>query len=161
MIQLATLCYIEKDGKTLMLERGKKIGDIHRGKFNGLGGKLEVGENPEQCVVREVFEESGLHIDKPDLVGLLTFPKFTKNQDWRVYVYKASKFSGTITESAEGELSWQPTNKLHSLPLWEGDRYFLRWIEQRKFFVASFYYEEKILQKFQVQFRDNPTMHFA
>jgi len=71
-MKLATLCYIEKDGKTLMMLRNRKPGDIHKGKYNGLGGKLEPGESPEECVVREVFEESGLTIE-PHFEALLRF----------------------------------------------------------------------------------------
>lgn len=75
-MKLATLCYIKKDGKTLMLHRIKKKNDMHEGKWNGLGGKFEPGETPEDCVIREIEEESGLNIIKPRLRGLLTFPEF-------------------------------------------------------------------------------------
>lgn len=153
--QLATLCYIEHDGKTLMLERVKKDNDVHRGKFNGLGGKLKDGESPEQCAIREVKEESGLTIKNPKLVGLLTFPKFIGEQHWYVYVFKATSFAGTLIESPEGNLSWQDTITLHQLPLWQGDRYFLRWIQQDRFFIARFFYEEKILRQFEVTFPTN------
>lgn len=153
--QLATLCYIENNGKTLMLERVKKINDVHQGKFNGLGGKLEDGESPEQCAIREVKEESGLTISSPKLVGLLTFPKFIGEQHWYVYVFKATSFSGSLIESAEGNLSWQETKTLHQLPLWQGDRYFLRWMQQDRFFIGRFFYEEKMLRGFEVSFPES------
>lgn len=150
--QLATLCYIEDNDKTLMLERVKKSNDVHHGKFNGLGGKLEDGESPEQCAIREVHEESGLTIRNPKLVGLLTFPKFIGPQHWYVYVFKATRFSGTLINSAEGNLAWHETKTLTQLPLWQGDRYFLNWIAQGRFFCAKFIYEEKLLQGFEVTF---------
>ena len=72
----ATLCYVKNGNKTLMLHRIKKENDIHEGKWNGLGGKMEAGETPEECVIREVREESGLQIQNPALRGVLTFPNF-------------------------------------------------------------------------------------
>ena len=76
---LATLCYVKHDGCTLMLHRNKKANDIHEGKWNGLGGKFEAGETPEECAIREVYEESGLSIRGPKLCGLLMFPNFKGN----------------------------------------------------------------------------------
>ena len=73
-MKLATLCYIKQSGKTLMLYRNKKPNDIHEGKWNGLGGKFNPGETPEQCAIREIFEESGLQVKNPKLHGVLTFP---------------------------------------------------------------------------------------
>ena len=79
-MKLATLCYVRRDGKTLMLLRNKKINDMHAGKWNGLGGKFEAGETPEDCAIREIYEESGLRVVAPQLCGVLTFPI---NQDQR------------------------------------------------------------------------------
>ncbi|MAI88720.1 MAG: DNA mismatch repair protein MutT, partial [Candidatus Marinimicrobia bacterium] len=75
-MKIGTLCYITDSEKTLMLHRVKKENDMHEGKWNGLGGKLEAGESPEECVIREVYEESGLTIKNPKLKGIITFPKF-------------------------------------------------------------------------------------
>ena len=75
-MKLATLCYIMDEDKTLMLYRNKKENDYHEGKWNGLGGKLEAGETPEECAIREVYEESGLKVFGPQLKGLITFPMF-------------------------------------------------------------------------------------
>ena len=72
-MKLATLCYLQKEGQTLMLFRNKKKNDYHEGKWNGLGGKFEAGESPEQCAIREVYEESGLTMIKPEMAGFLTF----------------------------------------------------------------------------------------
>jgi 8-oxo-dGTP diphosphatase len=143
----ATLCYVEKSGKTLMLHRVKKKNDIHEGKWNGLGGKMEPGETPEECVVREVKEESGLRIEGPELKGILTFPRFDGRNDWLVFLYRAVRFSGRLTDSSEGRLEWIPTARLTELPLWEGDRLFLGWMHGGRFFSAKFVYERG-LQKY-------------
>ncbi len=150
-MKLATLCYIEKDGKTLMMLRNRKQGDIHKGKYNGLGGKLEPGESPDECVVREVFEESGLTIE-PLFRGIITFPLFTPGDDWYVFVYTADDFTGEQIDSPEGTLEWVPTESLLELNLWEGDRHFLQWLRDGKKFSAKITYIEKELKDVQVSF---------
>jgi 8-oxo-dGTP diphosphatase len=137
---LATLCYIKCDKHTLMLHRNKKPNDIHKDKWDGLGGKIEAGESPEECVIREIREESGLEIYKPRLHGLLLFPDFFGN-DWYVFVYTASEFSGDLIDSAEGTLKWIPDDDLTSLNLWESDHIFFEWIKSGKFFSAKFIYD--------------------
>lgn len=139
-MQLATLCYVIKDGKTLMLHRVKKKNDVHEGKWNGLGGKLERGETPEECVTREVKEEAGLDIVNPRLHGFITFPMFDGVKDWYVFVFTASEFSGEIIDSDEGRLEWIDNDKLLKLNLWEGDRIFIPWLFSKKFFSAKFTY---------------------
>jgi ADP-ribose pyrophosphatase YjhB (NUDIX family) len=94
---LATLCYVQTGGKTLMMHRNKRPDDVHLGKYNGLGGKFEPGESPEECVVREVFEESNLRI-KPRLRGVMTFPQFAKGHDWYCFLYTASEFEGDLKD---------------------------------------------------------------
>src|SRR5512143_1593526 len=89
-MKLATLCYVKRAGQTLMLHRIKRANDIHAGKWNGLGGKLEPGESPEQCVIREVREESGLLIQRPRYHGLLVFSDF-KDDDWYVWTFSATE----------------------------------------------------------------------
>ena len=120
-MQLATLCYIRKDNQTLMLHRVKKENDIHEGKWNGLGGKFEAGETPEECIIREVKEESGLNIINPKLHGFISFPLFDEIQDWFVFIFSAHEFTGHIIESDEGILKWIDDEKLSFLNLWEGD----------------------------------------
>ena len=139
-MKIATLCYVRHQGKTLMLFRNKKKNDVHEGKWNGLGGKLEPGESPEECAIREVKEESGLHVESPELRGVLTFPEFTPDHDWYVFVYEFNGFFGTISDCDEGELKWIPDDKVLSLELWEGDRYFLKWFYEGRFFSAKFTY---------------------
>jgi len=124
-----------------MLHRVKKADDIHQGKWNGLGGKLHMGETPEEGVIREVKEESGLEIAEPQLRGILTFPAFKDEEDWYVYVFIAHKFSGALTESIEGTLEWIDDRKLLELDLWEGDPIFLKSMERNEFFSGKFVYE--------------------
>jgi 8-oxo-dGTP diphosphatase len=138
---LATLCYLQKDGKTLMLHRIKKKNDIHEGKWNGLGGKVESGESPEECVIREVREESGLILEAPRLRGILTFPGFDGERDWYVYLFTGTDFHGDLIDSDEGRLEWIASGKVLDLPLWEGDRIFLKWLDQSRFFSGKFVYK--------------------
>lgn len=142
----ATLCYVRSDGKTLMMHRTKKANDIHEGKWNGLGGKMEAGETPEECVIREVEEESGLKIREPELRGILNFPDFDGKNDWIVFLFVARHFSGTLIDSSEGRLEWIPNRKLVELPLWEGDKFFLKWLKEKKFFSAKFVYKKGRLE---------------
>lgn len=151
-MELATLCYVRKNEKTLMIHRIKKENDMHRGKWNGLGGKLKPGETPEECVVREVREECGLLIKNPLLKGLLTFPAFDGFDDWYVFVFVATEFEGELTDSEEGDLQWISDSELSELNLWEGDRIFLRWLDRKEVFSAKFLYEDGKLIEYEVSF---------
>lgn len=148
----ATLCYVRSGGRTLMLHRNKKKGDVHLGKWNGLGGKLDAGESPDDCVVREVREESGLTILDPKLRGVLTFPAFQNGDDWLVFVYTATRFTGELAECPEGALSWVEDPKILDLPLWEGDRHFLPWLNGDRFFSAKFSYRDGRLASHEARF---------
>ena len=142
-MKLATLCYLHDRaaGKTLMLHRVKKENDMHKDKYNGLGGKFEPGESPEECVIREVFEESGLTITNPVLKGFITFPAFDSFEDWYVFVFVAEEFSGEMILSAEGNLEWIDDDKIMSLNVWEGDKVFMPWLSGDKMFSAKFIYD--------------------
>jgi len=135
-----------------MLHRIKRDRDIHEGKWNGLGGKMHAGETPEECVVREVHEESGLKIELPQMHGVMTFPDFKEKEDWLVFLFSAETFKGTLTECDEGVLEWIDDDKILDLNLWEGDKFFIEWMKQPKFFSAKFIYEEKKLKHHEVQF---------
>ncbi|MGA2488961.1 MAG: 8-oxo-dGTP diphosphatase [Anaerolineales bacterium] len=148
---LATLCYIQHDGCTLMIHRVKRADDIHLGKWNGLGGKFAPGESPEECVRREVREESGLEIRHPSLCGLLMFSSF-KGNDWYVFVFTAREFSGEMKENEEGYLEWISDDELESLPLWPSDHMFLPWIRQGHFFSAKFIYDGEEMKEHTVAF---------
>ena len=141
-MKLATLVYLKRDGKTLMLHRVKKENDYHEGKYNGLGGKLDPGESPEDCAIRETREESGLDLVDPVLKGFITFPNFDGVDDWYVFLFVGTHFSGEMIESPEGNLEWIDDDKLNDIPLWEGDYIFLPWLEGDRFFSAKFNYED-------------------
>lgn len=139
-MKLATLCYVRRAGQTLMIHRIKKENDMHLGKWNGLGGKLETGETPEECAVREIREESGLLVRNPKLKGFLTFPGFANDEDWYAFVFVVDDFEGELVESPEGILRWIDDDDLLQLNLWEGDLIFLPWLDQAGFFSGKFVY---------------------
>ncbi len=141
-MKLATLCYLRQGGQTLMVHRIKKANDIHEGKWNGLGGKFEPGETPEECARREIFEESGLQVGKLELKGLLTFPLFARTEDWYAFVFVASDLQGSLIDSPEGDLQWIDNDRLTELNLWEGDRLFLPWLDRPGFFSGKFVYQD-------------------
>ena len=141
-MKLATLCYLKKDGQTLMIHRIKKANDMHQGKWNGLGGKLEPGETPEACAIREIREESGLIAANSLLKGFLTFPNFANDEDWYAFVFVVTQFSGQLIDSPEGALRWIDDDQLLDLELWEGDRIFLPWLERPGLFSGKFVYQE-------------------
>ncbi len=146
-MKLATLCYVRRDGKTLMIHRNKKANDMHRGKWNGLGGKFAPGETPEECAVREIYEESGLQVRDLKLRGVLTFPAFANDEDWYAFVFTATPIGkdADLIASPEGDLQWVEDRRLLELNLWEGDRIFIPWLEQGRFFSAKFVYRDGVL----------------
>lgn len=155
-MKLATLCYLRQNGHTLMLHRIKKQNDIHEGKWNGLGGKFEAGETPEDCARREIFEESGLRAKKLDLKGFITFPEFAKLEDWYVFVFVVPEFEGEMKISPEGVLKWIPDEQLLDIPLWDGDRHFLPWLTRPGIFSARFTYKHGQLRDHEVAFYAEP-----
>ena len=142
-MKLATLCYVidKKTNSTLMLHRVKKENDYHEGKWNGLGGKFEQGESPEECAIREIGEECGLKVKSVTMKGFITFPMFDGKEDWYVFLFTADEFTGELIDSPEGNLSWIKNDKLMELNLWDGDKLFLPWLFKDKFFSAKFNYE--------------------
>lgn len=151
-LKLATLGYLRRDGRTLMLHRIGREEDYHRGRYNGLGGKFEAGESPEACLAREVREESGLRVEEARLKGVITFPLFDGVDDWYTFVFVVPRFSGEQRGSPEGELHWVPDDVLAELPLWPGDRVFLPWLDAEAFFSATFRYLEGAFQGYQAVF---------
>jgi len=141
-----TLCYIEKDGKYLMLHRTKKENDLNKDKWIGVGGKFEDKESPEECVIREVKEETGLTLNSCKLRCIVTFV----SNEWEteyMYVFTSNDFTGELTECNEGELEWIDKEKVRDLPTWEGDKIFLdRVLEDTPFFTAKVKYDgEKLV----------------
>ncbi|MCA9459551.1 MAG: 8-oxo-dGTP diphosphatase [Nanoarchaeota archaeon] len=151
-MKLATLCYVKKGNKTLMLHRIKKEQDMHEGKWNGLGGKFEQGESPHECAIREIKEECGLDVINLNLKAIITFPKFSKDEDWYVYIYIIDDFSGELIKNcSEGNLEWIDNDKLLNLNLWEGDKIFLPLLDKHSFFSAKFTYKNKKLVAWKIE----------
>lgn len=149
---VATLTYIRHQGKTLMLHRNKKNQDYHRGKYNGIGGKVEIGESPEECALREIAEETGLRARNLLYRGHLTFPNFDGYNDWLCFIYECHDFEGDLQECNEGTLHWIEDQAVLSLPLWEGDPHFLRVIyESSHIFSGKFVYQDKQLQNWELK----------
>ena len=138
---LTTLCYIERDDAYLMMHRGKKERDINRDKWIGVGGHFEEGESPEECLLREVMEETGLTLTDYRLRGVITFMTDTYPAEY-MFLYTAEGFTGIMHACNEGELEWVPKVKVEQLPIWEGDRIFFRLLEERQdFFSLKLRYE--------------------
>lgn len=136
-----TLCYIEQDGCYLMLHRVKKENDINRDKWIGIGGKFEDRESPEDCVLREAKEETGLRLLQPRYRGIITFVSDRYPTEY-MHLFHADRFAGTLRECDEGTLEWIPKARLTALPMWEGDRIFLRLLDENvPFFSLKLTYE--------------------
>ena len=125
-----TLCYIERDGCYLMLHRVKKDGDLNRDKWIGVGGKFEDRESPEDCVLREALEETGLTLIRPEYRGIVTFVSDEWGTEY-MHLFRAVRFTGSLKTCDEGDLEWVPKEKLWALPQWEGDKIFLRLLEEK------------------------------
>ena len=146
-----TLCYIEQDGKYLMLHRNKKKDDINKNKYIGIGGHLEHGETPEECIVRETLEETGLKLENPVLRGMITFvmDEVTEHS----FLYTCDAFSGSIHVCTEGELEWIEKDKVLEVPLWEGDKIFLPLLgTEERFFNLKLVYEKDVLKESKLTF---------
>lgn len=136
-----TLCYIEKDGKYLMLHRTKKENDENRDKWIGVGGKFEEGESPEECMLREVREETGLNLEKWRFRGIVTFVSDVWGTEY-MHLFTSDSFSGALKQCDEGVLEWVSKDAVISLPIWEGDKIFLRLLaENAPFFSLKLIYE--------------------
>ena len=140
-----TLCYIEKDGKYLMLHRTKKENDENKDKWIGIGGKLEEGESPEEAAVREAYEETGLRLFSPVYRGIVTFVSEKWGTEY-MHLFTCDSFEGDIKENCdEGELLWIDKKELLSCNLWEGDKIFLELIDDKStpFFSLKLCYDEE------------------
>lgn len=152
-MKMTTLCYIEKDGRYLMLHRNKKKDDINHGKWIGVGGHAEQGESPEDCLLREVKEETGLTLTSYRFRSIITFI-FNQNEQEEMCLFTADGFEGEITECDEGELAWIDKEKVLELPIWEGDRLFLRPMlsGEQRFFTLKLVYEGDTLTEHQIRY---------
>lgn len=135
MITLSTLCYIEQDEKYLMLHRVKKKNDINQDKWIGVGGKFEHDESPEECVLREVKEETGLNLLEYRFRGIVTFLS-GKGETEYMHLFTADAFEGEMIECQEGNLEWVEKDKISSLNIWEGDKIFLKLLVERETFFS-------------------------
>lgn len=150
-LTLTTLCYIEKDGKYLMLHRVKKENDMNKDKWIGVGGKFEKGESPEECLIREVREETGLTLTSYSLRGIVTFVSDKWGEEY-MFLYTADEYEGEIKECDEGELVWVDKSETEELEIWEGDKIFFRLLnETRRFFSLKLRYEGERLAEYSVK----------
>lgn len=144
---LTTLCYIEKDDRYLMMHRVKKNVDINKDKWIGVGGHFEADETPEECLLREVKEETGLTLKQYKLRGIITFI----SNEWQteyMFLYTASEYEGEIIDCDEGNLEWIPKNSVYDLPIWEGDKVFFKLLmEHEDFFTLKLRYEGEVLKE--------------
>lgn len=141
-MKMTTLCYIEKDDRYLMLHRVKKAEDINKGKWIGVGGHFEEGESPEECLLREVKEETGLTLTSWQFRGLITFISGGCESEG-MCLFTADGFTGELADCEEGELRWIQKNKVPDLPTWAGDAIFLKYLleGERRFFTIKLVYD--------------------
>ncbi len=148
---LSTLCYIEKDGKYLMLHRTKKKDDINKDKWLGIGGKFEDGESPEECIIREVKEETGLTLNSYKLRCIVTYVSTNWETEY-MYVFTSDDFIGKLIECNEGDLQWIEKDKITELKTWEGDKIFVEKIKNNdSFFTIKFNYDGEKLIKYDLK----------
>ena len=148
---LSTLCYIEKDGKYLMLHRTKKKNDINKDKWLGIGGKFEEGESPEECMIREVKEETGLMLKNYQLRCIVTYVSTTWETEY-MYVFTSNEFEGNLIPCDEGDLQWIDKDKIMELNTWEGDKIFVEKIQKdNSFFTVKFQYDGEELVEYNLK----------
>lgn len=140
-MQETTLCYLEGGEEVLLLHRTKKPADVNAGKWIGVGGKLESGETPEDCMRREIFEETGLRPTQYAYRGVVDFLS-DRDPPERMHLFTVTAWEGTLHPCDEGVLQWVPMATMEALPMWEGDRVFLRLLrENAPFFRLRLVYE--------------------
>jgi len=141
-----SLCYIEKDGKYLMLHRVKKENDENSDKWIGVGGKFEEGESPNDCAGREIYEETGLTAHKLNYRGIVTFVSDKYGTEY-MHLFTTDSFSGNLKDCDEGVLEWIDKKRLYELTLWEGDKIFLKLISDPSapFFSLKLVYSGDVL----------------
>ena len=148
-MRLTTICYIEKDDSYLMLHRTKKQNDQSHDKWLGVGGKFEKDESPDECMLREVKEETGLTLESFRLRGVMTFVSDVWETEY-MFIYTADEFEGELAECSEGDLQWIKKTEVMNLKLWEGDKIFLKkLIDGDGFFTVKMEYEGEKLVKVQ------------
>ena len=124
-----TLCYLERGDEYLMLHRTKKKNDENHDKWIGVGGKFEAGESPEDCMHREIFEETGLTVTDYRYRGIVTFVSDIYETEY-MHLFTVTDWTGEARECDEGELAWIKKQKLFDLTMWQGDRIFLKLLQE-------------------------------
>lgn len=153
-MKITTLCYIEQDEKYLMLHRTKKEKDVNKGKWIGVGGKLEVGESLTQCLLREIKEETGLDAIDYQLRGIVLFC-YNEEEPLYMYLYTCNSFIGELQDCDEGELKWIAKKDLFQLNLWEGDKIFLELLQKDSpMFYLKLEYENDTLVNQYLEIKD-------
>ena len=141
MMRNTSLCYITRGDEVLMLHRVKKKNDINKDKWIGIGGKFEADESPDECLLREAWEETGLKLTSWRCRGVVTFLTEHPEDGEYMYLFTANGFEGTPKECDEGDLQWVSRSFLWELPMWEGDRIFLKLLwEDAPFFLLKLLY---------------------
>lgn len=143
----STLCYLEQGSKYLMLHRVKKENDMNRDKWIGVGGKFEEGESPEDCILRETWEETGLKLTDYQYRGIVTFVSNQYPTEY-MHLFTATDWEGTPHSCDEGDLAWIEKKQLLELPMWAGDRIFLKLLDEDcPFFSLKLQYQGEVLAK--------------
>ena len=147
MMHNSTLCYVLRGNDVLMLHRVKKKNDINKDKWIGIGGKFEENESPDECLLREALEETGLELTSWQCRGIVTFLTETGNGEY-MYLFTADGFEGELKECDEGDLQWVSREFLNALPQWEGDRIFLEllWQDAPFFLLTLRYDHDKLVE---------------
>lgn len=155
---MTTLCYIEKDDSYLMLHRISKKNDVNKGKWIGVGGHFEEGESPEECLLREVQEETGFVLTSWKFRGIVTFTQKGYGTEY-MCLYTADGFTGEEKKCDEGKLEWVKKKELKNLNLWQGDRIFLKLLmEDAPFFSLKLRYEGDDLKEVVLNGKNNPVL---
>lgn len=158
---IMTVCYIKRDNKTLMLHRTKKENDVNKGKWIGVGGKLEVGESPEECIKREILEETGYTAKNVDFKGIVVF-NYNESASEYMHLYTCEDFSGDlIKDCPEGDLRWIDDGEILDLNLWEGDKIFIDLLRKNSpFFYLTLNYRDDVLMDHTLWFKEDGFTRF-
>ena len=139
---LSTLCYLEKDDSYLMLHRTKRKNDANKDKWIGIGGKFEAGESPDECLIREVHEETGVKLNSYKFRGIITFTSDVWETEY-MHLFTSNDFEGKISECNEGIPKWVKKSQIKDLPIWEGDKIFFNLLaKDSEFFSLKLSYDK-------------------